>query len=272
MLKLRPSALVSSRTAVDLPCEIETIRPSDSSCCMVRISIVILLPLRPVYFGSRATIPLVPGEGEAVRKRPTYSRDAEGVVPCLSNAAEERRIHDPLAERVDEAHVHGRQAADALHVHAEIEAVGGSRLDEGAQRCSVRGTVPQLEELLVFEAIHDSKGPLARARLGQGPRKIGGRQTGGESLLHGRGALAIPAEEPAHKEPNAQERAHDRRGCEWQRTGHSHELVQRDPRPSPRQIDDPHVVERHASEEVMNPEWEPSELLRRDTWHRAYPE
>src|SRR5215471_12653704 len=52
MLKLRPSALVSSRTAVDLPCEIETIRPWDSSSCMVRISIVVLLLVRLVYLAS----------------------------------------------------------------------------------------------------------------------------------------------------------------------------------------------------------------------------
>src|SRR5262245_63828267 len=54
MLKARPSALVSSRTAVDLPCDIETTRPWDSSSCMVRISIVVLPLLRPVYFWSRS--------------------------------------------------------------------------------------------------------------------------------------------------------------------------------------------------------------------------
>src|SRR5262249_42176355 len=69
MLKARPSALVSSRTAVDLPCEIETIRPSHSSCCRVRMSMVIVLRLRTVSAGSRAIIRLGGGERETGGRR-----------------------------------------------------------------------------------------------------------------------------------------------------------------------------------------------------------
>src|SRR4029450_190501 len=69
MLKLRPSALVSSRTAVDLPCEIETTLPWDSSSCMVRISIVLLLLLRPVSVGSPERLSPVPGETGARREQ-----------------------------------------------------------------------------------------------------------------------------------------------------------------------------------------------------------
>src|SRR5262249_10335380 len=82
---------------------------------------------------------------------------------------------DPPAERVDEGHVHGRQAPDATHVHAEIEAVGIGRFDEGAQRCGVGGTADQLEKLLVFEAVHDTEETLARSPRRTGFPALGGR-------------------------------------------------------------------------------------------------
>jgi hypothetical protein len=37
----------------------------------------------------------------------------------------------------------------------------------------------------------------------------------------------------------------------------------------PRQIDGPHVVKRHAGKELVNPQWQPFELLSRDLRHRA---
>jgi hypothetical protein len=98
----------------------------------------------------------------------------EGLVPGRANAAQERRIDDQLAERVDEGHVHGRQGANAPHVNAEIEAVGISRFDEGAQGCGVGSSVDHLEKLLVLEAIHDAEESLARAGRRKGSRAIGG--------------------------------------------------------------------------------------------------
>jgi hypothetical protein len=46
-------------------------------------------------------------------------------------------------------------------------------------------------------------------------------------------------------------------------------LVQRDAGAPSRQIDGPHVMKRHAGKKVVNPQWQPFELLRRDLWHRA---
>src|SRR5262245_36165256 len=63
MLKLSPSALVSSRTAVDFPCEIETTRPWDSSSCMVRISIVVVPPVGARRFRVPGTT-IHPGPGK----------------------------------------------------------------------------------------------------------------------------------------------------------------------------------------------------------------
>src|SRR5262245_1022207 len=64
------------------------------------------------------------GEINAEAALATLSGGAEGAVPGRANAVQERRIDDPPAKRVDEGHVHRRQATDTAHVHAEIEAVG----------------------------------------------------------------------------------------------------------------------------------------------------
>jgi len=37
----------------------------------------------------------------------------------------------------------------------------------------------------------------------------------------------------------------------------------------PRQIDCPHVIKRHAGKKVVDPQWQPFELLRTDPWHRG---
>jgi hypothetical protein len=194
----------------------------------------------------------------------------EGAVPGRANAAQERRIDDQLAERVDEGHVQRRQAADAAHVHGEIEAVGTRRFDEGAQRGGVGGTVGQLEELLVLEAVHHSEGALARAGRQQGLRAIGGRQTGCEGLPHRGARLPIPTEESTDEETDVQEGADDRRRGERTRAGGPQELSQRDAGAPPWQIDGPHVVERHAGQKVMNPQGQPFELVGRDLWHQAF--
>jgi hypothetical protein len=47
------------------------------------------------------------------------------------------------------------------------------------------------------------------------------------------------------------------------------ELIQRDARARPRQIDRPHIMKRHADKKVMNPQWQPFELLCRDLGHWA---
>src|SRR5262244_3511151 len=88
---------------------------------------------------------------------------SEGLVPGRTNAAQERRIDDQLAERVDQGHVEGRQAPNVAHVNAEVEAIGIGLFHEGAQRRGVGRTVAQLEKLLVLEAVYDSEMSLACA-------------------------------------------------------------------------------------------------------------
>src|SRR5262245_63741650 len=81
------------------------------------------------------------------------------------------------------------------------------------------GAVDQLEKLLIVEAVHDSEESRGRARRGKGSREIGTGQTGGEGFPRGCLRLALPTEEPADEEPDVQEGAHHRRGCERKRPG-----------------------------------------------------
>ena len=96
------------------------------------------------------------------------------MIPSGVHAAQERRIDDQLTEWVDQGHVDRREATDAAHVNAEIKAVRVRGFDEGAQRCGVGGTIYQLKELLVLEAVYDAEKSLARARWRKGPGAIGG--------------------------------------------------------------------------------------------------
>ena len=77
---------------------------------------------------------------------------AECLIPASADAAQECRIDDQFADRVNHGHVDRREAANVLHVDAEIEAVPICRFDKGAQRCGVGGAVDQLKELLVLES------------------------------------------------------------------------------------------------------------------------
>jgi hypothetical protein len=63
----------------------------------------------------------------------------------------------------------------------------------------------------------------------------------------------VPTEEPADEKTDAQERAHDERGPERTPACGPQELIQRDAGAHPRQINGPHVMERHAGKKVMNP-------------------
>jgi len=136
------------------------------------------------------------------------------LIPAGADGAKQRRIHDQLAERVDQGHVDGREATDAAHINSEIEAVPISRFDKGAQRCGVGGTVDQLEELLVLEAVYDAEKSFARAHWRKGLRAIGDCQTRCEGFPGGCGRLAIPAKQPADEETDVQERAR----AAWART------------------------------------------------------
>src|SRR5271167_1434740 len=86
----------------------------------------------------------------------------EGFVPPRADGAKERRIDEQFAKRVDQGHVDRREATDAAHVDAKIEAVPVCRFDKGAQRCGVGGTVDQLKKLLVLEAVYDAEKSFAR--------------------------------------------------------------------------------------------------------------
>jgi len=81
--------------------------------------------------------------------------------------------------------------------------------------------------------------------------------------------VAIPAKQPADEETDVQERAHDRRGREQTRACRSQELIQSDAGARSRQIDGPHVMKRHAGKKVVNPQWQPFELLCRNLGHPA---
>src|SRR5829696_6845613 len=83
-------------------------------------------------------------------------------VPRRANAAQKRRIDNEPAEWIDKSHVKPRQAAGAAHVNPEIEAVGISRVDQGAQRRGVRGAVDYLAKLFVLEAVHGPEKSYAR--------------------------------------------------------------------------------------------------------------
>src|SRR5262245_55791563 len=231
--------------------------------------------MAPASLASRVTDRLLPLDATAAR---TYSVEAamaalsrcgEGVLPRRANPAQERWVDDELAEWVDESHVYRRPSGDVPHVNADVEAVGSSRFDEGAQRCGMDDTVDQLEKLFVLEAVHDSEGPFARARWHKGLREISGCQPGRESLSDGCVRLVIPTEEAADGETDVQERAHDRGGSQRPRARGPEELIQRDAGAHSRQLDGPHVMKRNAGKKVMNPQWQPLKLLRRDLWHRA---
>src|SRR4029077_8396925 len=79
----------------------------------------------------------------------------------------------------------------------------------------------------------------------------------------------VPTKEPADEETDVQERAHERRGGAQTRACYPGKLIQRDAGAHPRQIDGPHVMERHTGKKVVDPQWQTFELLRRDLWHRA---
>src|SRR4030095_15441284 len=147
--------------------------------------------------------------------RPTFaatSGGAEEATPRLLNAAQERGIDDPRAERVDEGHVDGRQAADRAHVHPEIKAIGRSPFDERAHRRGVGGPIPDLEQLLVLEPVNHPERALAPPRRREGSRPIGGGQTSGEGLPRRRVALPIPTEEPARAGDACPQRPHTEPG------------------------------------------------------------
>jgi hypothetical protein len=94
-------------------------------------------------------------------------------------------------------------------------------------------------------------------------------QTRCEGFPRGCGWLTIPTKEPTDEETGVQERAHGRRARERTRACRPQELIQRDTGSRPRQIDGPHIMKRHAGKKVVNPQWQPFELLRRDLWHRV---
>jgi hypothetical protein len=93
---------------------------------------------------------------------------AECLIPAGADAAQERRIDDQLAERVNQGHVDRREAANVPHVDAEIEPVAICRFGKGAQRGGVGGAVDKLEELLVFEVVHDAEKTFTHARWRKG--------------------------------------------------------------------------------------------------------
>jgi len=93
-------------------------------------------------------------------KRPPLLVGAECLIPAGADAAQEWRIDDQFAEWVDQGHIDRREAANVLHVDAEMEPVPICRFDKGAQRCCVGGAVDQLEESLVLEAVHDAEESL----------------------------------------------------------------------------------------------------------------
>ena len=68
----------------------------------------------------------------------------------LSPGTEQRKT-------VTTGHIDRCEATDAAHVNSEIEPVPICRFDKCAQRGGVCGTVDQLKELLVFEAVYDAE-------------------------------------------------------------------------------------------------------------------
>jgi len=194
---------------------------------------------------------------------------AEGLIPLRADAAQEGRIDDQLPEGVNQGHVDRREAADAAHINAKIEAVRICSFHKGAQRCGMRSPVDQLKELLILEAVDDAEESLACARQREGPGAIVGCQARCESLPGACSRFTIPTKEPADEETHAHQRAHARRKRERTPGCRPYELIQRDARARPRQINRPHIMKRHTREKVVNPQWQPFELFCRDLRHRA---
>src|SRR5262245_58073841 len=149
MLKVRPSALVRSRTAVDLPCEIETTRPWDSSSCIVRISIVALPLETSLTFSPRrvATTPtwaagVEPGcESHAAGRGGASARRQRGRWPPRSDARSARRAdrahqHAPLPERGRQRRAAGRAGRPVECGTAPLEREGAERLARARKRAN----------------------------------------------------------------------------------------------------------------------------------------
>jgi len=166
-----------------------------------------------------------------------------------------------LAERVDQGHVQRRKAADVAHVNSEIEAVGVRRFDQSAQGRGVRGSIDQLKELLVLEAIDDTEEPLGRPGRNKRLRAIGDCHTRGKGFARGCGRTAIPTEQAAEGEADPQQCTRARREPALMNLFRSKKLIESDAGASAREIDRPYVVQWNAGEELVNPQWEVCELL-----------
>jgi LytS/YehU family sensor histidine kinase len=70
-------------------------------------------------------------------------------------------------------------------------------------------------------------------------------------------------------EAHVQQPAHDRRGREQTRACRRQKLMYGGIGARTRQIDNPHVMKRHAGKKVVNPQWQPFELFCRDLKHWA---
>jgi len=92
-----------------------------------------------------------------------FSVCAECLIPPNTDATQQRRIDDHFPKRIDQSHVERREAAYAADVNPKIETVASRRLDQGAQRRSVDCSIDQLDELLVFEAVHNAEKPILRS-------------------------------------------------------------------------------------------------------------
>jgi hypothetical protein len=106
-------------------------------------------------------------------------------VPRRADGAKQRRVDNPLTERVDEGHVDGRKAADVADVNSEIEAVGVCCFDHGAQGRSVRSPIDQLKKLFVLEPVDDTEEALRRSGWNKGLGTVGQCHTRSKGLARG---------------------------------------------------------------------------------------
>src|SRR5690349_14757021 len=116
------------------------------------------------------------------------------------DAAEQARIDDEAAERLDQRHVRRGPTRDRLHVDGPIETVSLAAWDERCAHERVHGRVLNLAEHFVLERIDDTERAVTRARRHRRSRA----QLGRDAMyirLRGRRMLgAIPTEHLAEPE------------------------------------------------------------------------
>jgi hypothetical protein len=201
------------------------------------------------------------GSGPRSCERPFVR--SERRVPLRSDAAQQRRVDDQFAERIDRSHVIRGEGANLAHVDGEVEAVARGSLNERAERSSVRRAIDDLVQLLVLKAVDDAKESVGCSRRRERTRAV----LIGEALrkAFGDGARRgpVPPKQAAHEKAHRQQRSDRRRRLPKEIPGALEELGERNSATRARQIYGPNVVEGNARKKLVDAQGEQFKLLAR---------